>query len=129
MAGIATPNIVTYMLNSTLVRSGEVTGADWVGGLNRGGSCAPGVGINTGDYDPKDTDWSRQVRDPQNSQHLGTAGAVIQAIQGADVNDQLSFVQTAGDIAPGGALITGVVNRTGKTVPSGSWAWGTKTVA
>ena len=127
MAGVATPNLPTFYKAAD--RSAEVTGADWAGGVNTGGSNSPGIGVNTGDYDPKVSDWSQDERDPQNGQLLGDTAAPITAVQGADVNDQLSFVQATGDTAPDADIITGVVNRTGKTIPNGSWAWGTKTIA
>ena len=128
MSGVATPNLPTFYKAPD--RSAEVTGADWAGGLNTGGSCAPGVGINTGDYDPKVSDWSQDARDAQESELIGgTQKGPITAVQGADVNDQLSFVQATGDTAPDAEIVAGVVNRTGKTIPNGSWAWGTKTIA
>ena len=74
---------------------------------------------------------ARPGRDPwpPTTSPFPIAGEALTADQGVDRNDELSFVQTAGDVAPGGALVAGVVNRTGKTVPTGAWAWGTKTVA
>ena len=63
-------NQPTYFVDSTLVtaRNAEYTGtpltdtgagtaADPRLGCNDGGSCAMGIGINTGDYSPKDSDW------------------------------------------------------------------------
>lgn len=131
-------NLPSYLRDTANRRTGEQTTASWTDGMNDSGSNAPGVGINTSDYDPKADDWSRDVRDPQVSQQLGNGsgdgaagiGAVgVEIINGADVNDKASFVQAAAATAPDADLITGVVNRTGKTVPQDSWAWGTKTTA
>jgi hypothetical protein len=133
-------NLPTFFVDPAKQRTTEVAAAQWSGGLNRGGSNAPGIGINTGGYDPKVSDWPNTTFNgaanmPYNgaSGHIGLVSTSpanrIAAFQGADNNDTLQFVTTAGAIAPGGALITGVVNRTGLTVPSGARVWGTLTVA
>lgn len=128
MSGIANPNYATSYVNPALKRSAEVTGADWDGGMNPSGSCSPGIGINTGDYSPKASDWSQHERDPVNGQHLGKAATVIQVTP--DGNDNASFVQAIADTAPDAQVgTTGVYNRTGKTVPNGAWFWGHKPVA
>ncbi len=127
-------NLAIYNLNGTLVtaRAAEVPAADFAGGMNKGGSCAPGIGINTGNYDPKASDWPR-IADTaaHDSQHIGQTASALQAVQGADINDTVAFVQTIAAIAPDAVLniATGAVNKTGKTVPSGSWAWGVIPVA
>ena len=120
-------NLPTFFAGA--VPSDQFPNADLTGGVNPGGSNSPGIGINSGDYDPKATDWSRDVRDPQNGQQLGQTAAPITFVQGADINDQAAFVQAATATAPDAALQPGIINRTGKTVPQDSWAWGTKTVA
>lgn len=125
-------NLPTYELDSTLVRSGEVTAADWSGGMNLGGANTPGVGINTGGYDPKAQDWPR-IEDTaaHDSQHIGQDAAALQVIDGADINDNVAFVQADAETAPDAVLdaATGAVNRTGETVPADGWAWGTIPVA
>lgn len=125
-------NLPTYELDSTLVRSGEVTAADWAGGMNLAASNAPGVGINTGGYDPKAQDWPR-IADTaaHDSQHIGQDAAALQVIDGADINDNVAFVQADAETAPDAVLdaATGAVNRTGETVPADGWAWGTIPVA
>ena len=67
----------TYFLDPTTVtaREAEVPNADFAGGLNRGGSNAPGVGINIDGGDVTN-DWTIPdqhgvARAPQDSQHLG----------------------------------------------------------
>lgn len=124
MAGIANPNYAAHFQGTP--RSGEVTGADWAGGVNKGGSNSPGVGINTGDYSPKASDWSEDERDPQNGQPVGGVAAPIVTTPDG-VNDQASFVQAIADTANDAQVgATGVFNRTGKTVPNGAWFWGHK---
>lgn len=134
-------NLPTYALNAVAVaaRAAEVPDADFSGGMNFG-ACANGVGINTGNYDPKDTDWPR-IEDTaaHETQHIGgnglgdgsTDGFVIQVVDGADINDNVAFVQADASTAPDAVLdaATGAVNKTGETVPAGSWAWGVIPVA
>ena len=131
MAGVAVPNYKTFYQGPAGQRgSASVFGTtDWSGGVNKGGSCAPGIGINTGDYSPKTSDWSQHERDPQNSQAIGQAvGAVVSDPDG--VNDNVSFVQTIASTPNDGQVgATGVFNRTGVTLASGVWFWGHKPVA
>lgn len=148
MAGTANPNLPTYLLNATTViaRAAEYPGStDFTGGMNRGGSNAPGVGINTGDIDPKLTDWSvldqdGAARDPQNSQHLGgdgttagseTASSVINADQDPDFNDTLFYGVADQQAAPGVVynVGAGAINETDFTIEIGDRAWGTIPVA
>lgn len=133
MAEIATPNLKTFYQGAALDRGeGDVFGTtDWAGGANRAASCAPGVGINTGDYDPKVTDWSQDARAAQESQTIGHTAAAITVDQDPDFNDNVTFIQATADVAPDAEFPTasGVFNKTGKTVPNGSWAWGLVTNA
>jgi len=128
---MATANLPTYL--DTIPRAAEVTAADWTGGMNKG-ACAAGIGINTGNYDPKEQDWPR-IADTaaRTSQHIGQAAQALSVADYAntDENDNTAFVQTAGAIAPDAVLdaTTGAVNRTGATVPASSWCWGTIPVA
>lgn len=120
-------NLATYELNPTLVRSVEVPDADWSGGVNKGGSNAPGLGINTGNYDPKAQDWPRIAdTEAHPSQHIGQAESPLLAIDGADINDNVAFVQADAETAPDGELdaATGAINKTGETVPASAWVWG-----
>lgn len=132
MAGVANPNKATFYQDQTLKRTGEVTGADWDGGCNKAGSCAGVMGLGTGDYSPKSSDWSEDERLLYNSQHMGqTASDVNFTDNSSDHNNDASFVQADGNIAANGELKsgTGALNRTGVTVPSGSWCWGEVLVA
>ena len=72
---------------ATTAREAEVTAADFSGGMNKGGSNAPGVGINIAGGalpaagTPGDDQWTlldqhEAVRVPQDGQELGGAGFV-----------------------------------------------------
>ncbi len=142
-------NLPTYELNaaSVTIRDSElsIAGQDWAGGVNKGGSNAPGIGINTSTIDPKLTDWSvldqaELARNPQNSQHIGgdglgagdTTTSPLNAVQGSDVNDTLTYIEALAQAAPGvgfGAANADPINRTDVTIEIGDRAWGTNTVA
>ncbi len=129
---MATANLPTYELSTTLVRSGEVPLADWADGANKAGSCAPGIGINTGNYDPKEQDWPREYDTAaRNSQHIGQTEDVLSVVQGADINDNVAFVEADALTAPDAVLdaTTGAVNKTGADVPAGEACWGVIPVA
>ncbi len=158
MAGIAVPSLPTYELNATVVAAREAEDwplvgdvPDFVGGLNAGGSNAPGVGINTGDLNPKVEDWTTEdqhenVRIPQLSQHIGgvptvdgaespvpvagDSAFVLQCVQGVDINDELGFAVADAQVALDGDIAgTGVINKTGTVLESGDRAWGPISVA
>lgn len=136
-------NLPTYFKDSAEVaaREAESPNADWTGGVNQT-NCQPGVGINTGNYDPKVEDWpdsnfngANAIPYPGESQYIGLdpgANSLIEVVQGADVNDTVEFVVAQQDTAPDAGLgVAGAepLNRTGQTVPTGSRVWGTNTVA
>ena len=125
MAGNANPNRAVALKDTANRRTGEVSGADWTGGMNDAGACAPGIGINTGDYSPKPSDWSEDERIQQASQQIGQSVVVLNP-QGLTGDEKASFIQADGVTAPDAELdvATGAVNRTGKTVPAGAWVWG-----
>jgi len=126
-------NLATFFVDDAAValREAEVPDADWVDGMNRGGSNACGIGINTGDYDPKESDWPRP--DPtfiQTSQIIGgTANYIdMQSLPTGGDTVNTAFVQADAPVAPDAVIgvVEGVevYNRTGKTVPAGAWVWG-----
>ena len=140
MAGVANPNLKTFFQDSviTAARAAEVPNADFNdtngNGCNRAASNSPGVGINTGDYNPKPTDWPREDPTYGLGQNIGTDNGVNNRItldQGADQNDQVVFVAADASTAPDAVLnaAAAAVNRTGKTVPAGAFAWGSISVA
>ena len=77
MAYDLTPNIPTNADVTTYARPvAEQPTQDWTGGLNIGGACAGGLGINTADYNPTLTSWSLNDQDgdprtPQQTQIIG----------------------------------------------------------
>ena len=84
--------------------------------------------------DSKLEDWTvndqaGNARTPQASSHIGGAGDPVRAVQGADVNDTLSFIEATIAAADGANMGGGVINRTGSTVAIGDRVWGTNTVA
>ncbi len=126
--GVAVPNLGTFYQ----APAGQRTlnpGADFVGGMNRGGSCAPGIGIATGEPNPKPDDWSRDARLLYESQALGQVGEDINVNEDPDFNNKVSFVQAVGAVAPGAVIANGAVNRTGQALVAGDWAWGVVPVA
>jgi hypothetical protein len=129
-------NLPTYYLDSAEVtaRSAEVPDADFAGGMNKGASNAPGVGVNTGDYDPKVSDWPRPAVQPTTVQDSNKIGGVATGLNVVDATfgdtALCAFVEAlTGAIAPDGIIENNVagfamINRTGKTIPQNSWAWG-----
>ena len=124
---------------------------DFNGGLNLGASNAPGIGINTGGFDPKTDDWTTldqaaTGRTPQVSQHIGGSGYTVDGTGDTDTDDircvvaQLDddtpdyldpahFVvadQTALPNASPLASDATLVNRTGTTIVAGQRLWVTK---
>lgn len=133
-------NIPSYFLNSAEVaaRQPEVPDADFAGGMNLGASNACGIGINTGDVNPKLTDWSvidqfGDARTPQASNSIGGIADPIRAWQddGADINDTMAF--SVADVAAVADAIydtvSGALNKTGATVAIGDRIWGPIPVA
>ncbi len=125
----------------------------WTTGVNDGGGNNAGLGINTGDYDPKAQDWNRATRATQPARYIGAgdttragrddwpptnnpfpaAGENVTAfLSASDLNDPVMFIQANAQVAIGGNVTDGTntgVNRTGKIVPSGSWVFVTNTTA
>ena len=126
-------NETTYMIDSSLlsVRTPEVPNADWTGGGNHGASNAPGLGINTGNYDPKLQDWPRPAAEAiQDSQVIGGVPSGLFAIDATfGANALVAFVETGGAPVAADAVIKDVggfdiVNRTGDEIPANTWVWG-----
>lgn len=154
-------NLPAYQLDAATVatRNGEFPGTPFTDGdgdgsisdpylgCNRAGSNAPGIGVNTGNIDPKLDDWSVLDQDgaarvPQNSQHiggdaLGDGGDTVNPLEsiidpnGAPIfGDTLSFIEALAQAAPGvgfGAANGNPINRTAVTIEVGDRAWGTNT--
>ncbi len=124
----------TAYLNLNPGRAQEISGADWSGGMNLAGGNAIGIGINTGDYSPTVSSWSEHERKPQPTMHLGEDEILQQPIkmEAGDLPEKpftsrAAFVKVPVDIPPGSNMSPGIpntINRTGKTIPANSWAWG-----
>ena len=141
-------NLATYGRNEAAVtaREAQVALADFDDGCNLPASNAPGIGISTDVVNPTLDNWTVEdqheaARDPQGIQHIGGLGIEdgnadvyypVQAVQGADINDTLSFIVALAQAAPGvgfGAANADPVNRGTTTIEIGDRAWGTNTVA
>jgi len=140
MSGVAKPNLKTFFRDTVLTTATkpQAPNADWDDtdgkGCNRAASNSPGIGINTGDYGPKATDWPRIDPTYGLGQNIGTDNGVNNRItldQGADQNDQVVFVAADADTAPEAVLdaTTAAVNKTGATVPAGEFVWGSIPIA
>lgn len=73
----------TFFIDETArtARELEVVNASFVNGMNNGGSCAPGIGINMNEGAVVGTDeqftlldQAAAARTPQDSQHIGGSG-------------------------------------------------------
>jgi len=112
-------------------------GDSFVTGCNRGVANGA-IGINTGDYDPKETDFSRDVaRWATPASYIGHYDQAV-----ADMEDRMVGLTSTDDQSAEVALGVGfdtaaadtaaladygtlpVTNYTGKTIPAGGWAWG-----
>lgn len=162
----ATPNLPTFELDAAAVtaRNAEYSGTPFTDtdgdgttvnpylGCNRAGSCAPGIGINTGAVlvpnggaarpdDFTELDQAGAARIPQDSQHIGGSGLgsgdqsnepirVIDDI-GTDFNDTVALVVADTAAAAGAEMdtVSGAVNQTGAAVAVGDLVWGNIPVA
>lgn len=127
---MAIQNQPTYFVDSSLVSSREVElpNADWQGGVNTGASCAPVIGANTGDYDPKAQDWPRENPRIQNSQVISGIPSGVFTIDATFGDNALAvWCQSQINAQPNDQInvISGfdVYNRTGAFVPIDSWLW------
>ena len=131
-------NIATTFYNTADVNARilEVPGADFVGGANAG-SNGCGVGVNTGNPDPKPSDWSIPVAPADHyfadSQYIGKdPGAnsrITLAPNGVVGSSKVAFARALVAAAPGvvfnaNAGVGGAINRTSVTLQIGQHAWG-----
>jgi len=144
MAGRENPNLPQQFYDTAEVtaRSSEVPNADFVGGGNRAASCAPAVGVNTGGYDPKSQDWSREqdfggddVPYTAKSQYIGLDPGANSAVQVIDPDAgpgdrNVGFFVASGAVADGDVVgqISGndFANRTGEDLEAGTHVWAVK---
>lgn len=124
---------------------GDSSGSQTQSGMNAA-SCWPGIGIASQIPDPKDTDWSRDARNPQKTGPIGWGGDSTESGQeeadrpslmvvdyaAADFNDTWAFVQATSTVdgsAKGQTIATGVVTASAVAVTTGQWIWGKVVVA
>lgn len=125
-------NLPTYYIDSTArtPRESETPSADWAGGGNDAGSNAPGVGINTGNPNPKESDWPRPVAEVLGESQIigGTASGLFAIDETFGPTALVAFVEATAQVAPDGIIssVSGfdMINRTGQTLEIGDWAWG-----
>ena len=160
-------NLATYNLDAATVtaRNAEYPGDPFTDddgggtyddpylGLNRGGSCAPGLGINTGNVyqtaaelaagerfnNWTELDQDENARIPQNSQHIGGDGLgdgdqtvnpvnlVLDPFGSTpDFNDTAALVVADVAAVQGAEMdtVSGAENQTGVTVAIGDLIWG-----
>ena len=129
-------NLVTYYVDSTArtAREAEVPLASFDDGMNDAASNAPGIGINTGGYDPSTSSWPQDATDEQmaQSQIMGEDASGLNCIDATfGATALVGFAPTVAPVLADGDIdidVDGsgfaIVNRTGVTIPSGVWAWG-----
>lgn len=128
---------LAFALNNPAVADASVEGAS--SGMNAG-SCAPGMGIGTLQAGIIADQFSLVATGPQKSSNLGWGGtdgasgqleANLPSLTEADYTTpgftattglNVTTVSTAADAEIGSS---GYFNRTGDTVASGVWLWGT----
>ena len=128
---------LAFALNNPAVADASVEGAS--SGMNAG-SCAPGMGIGTLQAGITGDEFSLVATGPQKSSNLGWGGDSV--VSGQETADLPSLTEadylTPGFTATTGLNVTtgstaadaeigtsGYFNRTGDTVASGVWLWGT----
>lgn len=124
-------NLVTYYVDPTArtAREAQVPNASFTNGCNNAASNANGVGINTGSYDPKASDWPRPaVQAIQTSQIIGGTKRNLFCKDATFGDDSLvAFAKTTGSVAPDATVATIATkvfkNRTGVTLPINTWLW------
>lgn len=129
MADLNTPYNIPFAMPTTDQRAGEVSAADWAGGMNRGGNSC-GIGITTGEpIAPSNDTWVDNILANITSQKIGGTARSLVAYLPPDTNDTATFLQASGSVAPGAAILASVINRSRFTLSAGQWIWGTQTVA
>jgi hypothetical protein len=130
-------NLVTYYVDSTAqgLRESDVPLADFDAGCNQAASCAPGIGINTGNHSPSTDSWPQfETVDDKlaDSQIFGEDASGVNVMDATFGDTALvGFSVAAAPVLADGIIDVDVggsgfalINRTGVTIPTGAWSWG-----
>ena len=131
---MSNPNTATYFVSTAEQRDAEYAGTPFLSaGLNLGGSCAPGIGINSGDTMPKAQDWPRIDAGAAGTDTLQvsqTIGGTPSAINGVLAVDKavFAFVEAPAEVAIDGQITTAegfaLFNKSDKVLLIGEYMWG-----
>ena len=139
MAGTLAPNKPVFYRSTPVItaRAAQlgVNISQFTNGCNRGVANGA-IGVNTGEFNPKASDFNRTIRYGVSASYIGQREAAVTAnedrlwaIPGFDqavTAVQVGFNSAASSTAPLATYGTTIVceNHTGSTMPAGSWAWG-----
>jgi hypothetical protein len=139
VAGTLAPNKPVFYRSTPVItaRASQlgVNISQFTNGCNRGVANGA-IGVNTGEFNPKTTDFNRVLRYGVSASYIGQREAAVTAnedrlwaIPGFDQAVpavQVGFNSAASSTAPLATYGTTIVceNHTGLTMPAGSWAWG-----
>ncbi len=124
-------NEVTYYVDTTAraARAAQVPNASFTNGMNNAAACAPGIGVTTGSYDPKTSDWKRVVASAAlQSQQIGETKRNLFVIDALGADCTTAFVSKGTPTADGAVIVTiatkDYLNRTGAILPANSFTFG-----
>jgi len=127
-------NFPTFCRDRTAQNRDGMPNANWGTGCDLTGLNAPIVGVNFSEIDPSESSWPRIADtgphmsggiglDPTAGENMDTNWRGVGSGYGVH-----AFLQAATDVAADAILgsVGGFdfYNRTGQTIPAGSWAWG-----
>jgi hypothetical protein len=127
-------NTTTYFVDTAAQRDAEYAGTPFQNaGMNLGGSCAPGIGINSGDTMPKAQDWARidhgvaGLDALADSQIIGGTPSAINGILAVD-KAVFAFVEAPAEVAIDAQITTAegfaLFNKSDKVLAAGEYMWG-----
>jgi hypothetical protein len=127
-------NTTTYFVDTAAQRDAEYPDTPFQNaGMNLGGSCAPGIGINSGDTMPKASDWARidhgvaGLDALADSQIIGGTPSAINGILAVD-KAVFAFVEAPAEVAIDAQITTAegfaLFNKSDKVLAAGEYMWG-----
>ncbi len=127
-------NTTTYFVDTAAQRDAEYPGTPFQNvGMNLGGSCAPGLGINSGAKMPKASDWARIDHGVAGLDALADSqiiGGTVSAINGVLAANKavFAFVEAPQETAPDAQITTAegfaLFNLSTQTLLIGEYMWG-----